>query len=1019
MAAPKAAQKLDHPPSALPIRPRVPVAAGAATPAPVSLDGVAALLQDLNPEQKRAVTHGEGPLLVVAGPGTGKTRVVTRRIAWLVATKRARPSEILALTFTDKAAAEMESRVDALVPYGYADTAIHTFHAFGDRLLREFAFELGLPNDPRVLSRAETVIFLREHLFELGLERYRPLADPTRFLGALAALFGRAKDEDVTPEEFLGYAEALQRAATAPLAGSSEADVAALLAEAAGQRELAVAYGSYVSLLRAAACIDFGDQVGLALRLLREHPAVRADVEARFRYILVDEFQDTNPAQLELLALLAGSRPNVTVVGDDDQSIYTFRGAALSNVLGFPARFTGTRQIVLRRNYRSRPAVLDAAYRLIRHNDPCRLEARAEIDKRLVPARPSRRRAAVEVRAFPSLADEADWVAETIAERVTRGARPGDFAVLVRSNGEADRFLRSLNMRSLPWHFSGGSGLYSRPDVRDLLAFLRAVSNLDSTVDLYAVATAEPYGLGGPDLTAVLEYARRRHRSLWAVLVELDAQPGVLRLSDATRQAARRLVADLTWASEAAHRRPAGEVLYGFLKRTGRLARLAAAGTAEADEALANISRFFEVVRGQERVLPDARVHFLVDHLRTLIDAGAEPAADEPVEDCHGVSVLTVHKANGLEFPVVFLVGLVDGRFPARGRREPLALPDALCRDRRVPDTQDEAPYAEERRLCYVAMTRAREELVLSYAEEPAAGRPRRASPFIAEALDAPLPRVARRDSPVAAADAIESLLAGDAAQRVPPPATGTPGSRLSLSFSQLDDYLSCPLKYRLRHMLRVPVPAHHALVYGSALHQAVAAFHVRQAKGKPMTEEELLGVFREHWSSEGFLSREHEEARFAAGEAALRRFRDAQISAAAPAAVEKEFAFGIDGDRIRGRFDRVDEEPEGTVITDYKSSDVRDPARARQKARESLQLAIYALAHEAQTGTPPAAVQLYFLESGVVGRAPVDPRRLAAAREKVRGAADAIRRGDFAARPDYVNCSYCPFRDICPSSAA
>ena len=182
------------------------------------------------------------------------------------------------------------------MPYDYANTEIYTFHAFGDRLLREFAFELGLPNDPRVLSRAETVIFLREHLFELGLERYRPLADPTRFLGALAALFGRAKDEDVTPEEFLGYAEALQRAATAPLAGSSEADVAALLAEAAGQRELAVAYGSYVSLLRAAACIDFGDQVGLALRLLREHPAVRADVEARFLYIFVDEFQDQNYA---------------------------------------------------------------------------------------------------------------------------------------------------------------------------------------------------------------------------------------------------------------------------------------------------------------------------------------------------------------------------------------------------------------------------------------------------------------------------------------------------------------------------------------------------------------------------------------------------------------------------------------------------------------------------------------------------------------------------------------------------
>jgi len=186
---------------------------------PVTPDGMEQLLKGLNPEQRRAVLHGAGPLLVVAGAGTGKTQVITRRIAWLIAGKRARPSEILALTFTDQAADEMQVRVDQLVPYGYTDTAISTFHAFGDRLVREFALELGLPSDVRVLSRPETVVFLREHVFELGLDEYRPLGDPTKFLDALATLFSRAKDEDVSPEAFAGHASHLsEKAATAAAA---------------------------------------------------------------------------------------------------------------------------------------------------------------------------------------------------------------------------------------------------------------------------------------------------------------------------------------------------------------------------------------------------------------------------------------------------------------------------------------------------------------------------------------------------------------------------------------------------------------------------------------------------------------------------------------------------------------------------------------------------------------------------------------------------------------------------------
>src|SRR5437773_3369947 len=286
------------------------------------------LLADLTARQRKAVTHGDGPLLIVAGAGTGKTTVITRRIAWLIAEKRAKPSEILALTFTDRAALEMTERVDRLVPYGFTDTVISTFHAWGDRLLRDHALEAGLSDRATVLSRAEQIIFLREHLFELPLDRYRPLGDPTRFLGVLATLFSRARDEDVTPAAF-------ERAATDLASFADASDDPALTDEAALQSELAAAYAAYERLMRASDRIDFGDQVGLALRLLREHPAILAEERGRYRYILVDELQDTNHAQFELVKLLAGDpSANVTVVGDDDQSIYRFRGAALSNILG-------------------------------------------------------------------------------------------------------------------------------------------------------------------------------------------------------------------------------------------------------------------------------------------------------------------------------------------------------------------------------------------------------------------------------------------------------------------------------------------------------------------------------------------------------------------------------------------------------------------------------------------------------------------------------------------------------------
>ena len=557
--------------------------------------------------------------------------------------------------------------------------------------------------------------------------------------------------------------------------------------------------------------------------------------------------------------------------------------------------------------------------------------------------------------------------------------------------------------------------------------------------------------MGGPDLTALVNSARRRNRSLWEVVEELTRQPGLLRLAPDTRATLERLVADLRRYTDLAHERPAGEVLYRFLRDSGLLARLASTDSVAAEESLQNIARFFDIIRAQSDLLPDDRVVFVARHLQTLIDAGDDPATAEVDPEADAVSVLTVHKAKGLEFPVVFMTGLVDGRFPARTRREPLGLPTELVNEV-LPE--GDAHLQEERRLFYVGMTRARDELVLTHAADYGGRRTRRVSQFVLEALDLPATAAGGAVADAAAHAPLERLAAFEPIAEPVEPGREPVEGPLSLSFYQVDDYLTCPLKYKYVHVLRVPIAPHHSIVYGSALHQAVQEFHRRAARGYTMTEDELLAAFDRAWSNEGFLTREHEEARLAAGRAALRRFREEQMrpGSVVPAYVEREFSFTLDGDRIRGRMDRVDIErlravpaggevagdgaghgsaadtvtpvlpglyPERVTITDYKSSDVRDPARARERARESLQLQIYAMAYQAETGRLPDALQLWFLESGLVGRVEVDEKRLEKARQSIRRAAGGIRARRFEATPDYIACGYCAFRDICPASAA
>jgi len=960
------------------------------------------ILEGLNKEQKEAVTHTKGPLLIIAGAGTGKTTVITRRIAWLLSEGLAKPEEILALTFTDKAAKEMQERVDILMPYGYTDIWISTFHAFGDKLLRENALACGMNPDFKVLTQAEAAVFLREHLFELELAYYRPLSDPMRFIETFISLFSRARDEDISAKEYLDFTQELI------LKSKKNPDDKALEEESLQQIEIARAYVKYLELLEKGGVVDFANQFYLALKLLKGHPLILKNYQNQFKYILVDEFQDTNFAQYQLARILTGALCNITVTGDDDQCIYRFRGAAYSNLLNFINDFPDAKKVSIIRNYRSPQAILDNAYKLIQHNNPERFEVKANIDKHLAAVKKEGK--APQHLHFDTNSNEADNVAKIIKEKVSAGAfKYRDFAILVRSNSDAQSFLQALNMQDIPWQFSGNRGLYAREEAKLCINFLRVMANLSDSLSLYYLVSSEIYSLGLAELSQCAHFARRRNKSLYSVFEGLGNNAQLQNISVEFKEKLDFVLADLVKFFKISREQTTGRLLYNFLSDTGYLKALAKSPSLENETKIQNLSRFFNIVRDFELVAREDRVISFVNYLNLLIDAGDDPATIEADFDTDAVNVLTIHKAKGLEFGVVFLVGLVQGRFPWPKRRQVIELPDELIKEL-LPSA--DFHIHEERRLFYVGMTRAKEELYFTSADDYGGSRMRRISQFVAEALGKEA--CAKEKNRASALEAIERFSLKKEPVKLKQGAL-SPDKLLNLSYYHIDDYLTCPLKYKYVNMLRVPIMEHHTVIYGRAMHDAVSKYFQFKMAGKDMALADLLEAFKVSFDPQGFLDEKHQEERFRVGKDALVRFfKKEEKSGSIPKFIEKDFSFIFEDNKITGRFDRVDEGKEGAAIVDFKTSEIDTQKDADKRVKGSLQLRLYALAYKNIFGVLPKCVELYFLESGLIGSAELEEDDLQEIKDKILQVSAGIRKQDFTATPGYMACTYCAYNQIC-----
>ncbi len=609
----------------------------------------------LNDKQREAVLQTEGPVLILAGAGSGKTRVLTHRIAYLIEEKKVNPWNILAITFTNKAAGEMRERVDRLVGFGSDSIWVSTFHSTCVRILRRHIDRLGYSTNFAIYDGDDQKTLMKDVCRRLDVDTkvYKERA--------LLAAISSAKDELITPEQY-----ALD-------AGGDYS-----------RQKIAAVYREYQRQLKGNNALDFDDLLMKTVELFQNCPEVLEYYQERFRYIMVDEYQDTNTAQFKLVSLLAAKYRNLCVVGDDDQSIYRFRGANIGNILNFEEFFPEAHTIKLEQNYRSTQNILNAANSVISNN-------KGRKEKRLWTEKEEGEK--IRLRQFLTGYEEAEFVAGDIEGRVRRGeCQYKDCAILYRTNAQSRLFEEKLLMGNVPYKIIGGINFYARKEIKDLLAYLKTVDNAVDDLAVRRIINVPKRGIGATTLTRVQEYASEKEISFYDALRQAENVPALGRSVPKLKSFVTFIQSLRTMAEEISVR----ELLETIIDETGYVKELEAEGTEEAEARIENIDELISKVVAYEESEEHPTLSGFLEEVALVADI------DSLDENSDHVVLMTLHSAKGLEFPNVYLAGMEDGIFPSY----------------MTVTSDDPTELEEERRLCYVGITRAMDHLTLTCARQ-------------------------------------------------------------------------------------------------------------------------------------------------------------------------------------------------------------------------------------------------------------------------------------------------------------
>ena len=966
----------------------------------------------LNDAQRRAITHGEGPLLVIAGAGTGKTRVITERIRHLLQSDESLSGEnILGLTFTNKAAGEMKARVVRATGERGKNVTLATFHAFCESLLKEAAPER------LMIDKVDHWILLRRNLERLKLDKYRRLADPGQFLNDFVEFFSRCQDELVSSEDYQRYADGLAEQLETDRAALDEDTFKERAEEVALQREIARAYSASEELLREKKRVSFGSLITGAVELLETNADVRRTQREKYRYILVDEFQDTNIAQLRLLELLAGDQKNIVAVGDNDQAIYRFRGASFGSFKLFLERFAGWREgadstpfrVSLVENYRSTPNILRVATQVIAQNT-----VSADFPKKVLSANKEEGEK-IRIVELENEEGEARWIASELQRSHAAGRKWRDFAVLYRQHAHRDELVEELSRHKIPFVISKLS-ILDHPLVKDVLAYLRLIAAPFDDIACARVLAAPAWGLEPADLVRLAERARKEKKALYDML---QAPQGQLAF-DSLHAAVGRLVEFLSEQRKTLRRQSAREILGDLLEWLEVPQRASAPDRKY-------VARLSEFVKEWEPKSETRSLAEFVEYLGYYSQAGGTISLEDDFPG-DAVQLMTVHGAKGLEFPQVFLLRINNKKFPATERSRVFEFPAALMKEG---EPAEQFHIQEERRLFYVALTRAENRLTLTTLTEKKAKIP----VFVEDILMAPLikrrdvrqlrpklpeaPKTTNKDAQTTSDAQLFPALAeppkifsriADWALEFHPP---TP-EPLTLSPSAVSGYRSCPQQYLFSRRWSLKEGPKAVLSFGSVMHTTIKRFVGQLRKGTKLPFEEVARIFESEWSSAGFEDDYQEKGYKQDGLDQLRAFH-ASVLETPPQVLEQEKSFELplaNNVTIIGRMDQVNSLGRKDVeIIDYKTGKPKKDA----DAKKDLQLSLYALAAKEIFEWNPARLVFHYLQNNQIQVTTRDAKQLDEVQKIVLEAAADIRAGEFPPKPGFV-CRSCAYKPICPA---